>query len=231
MYRKDLYKNRLMKKCLIACSFLIFPLFISAQSFHYGIHAGSGVTTILERTEWGGKLDKNIKFGFIAGVSAEFEIMKFLSVSSSVSFFQKGDKIMDEFAKSSISLGYIDVPVFVGLVIPLGNMKITGSVGPYTSIAVVGKKKFEMLDPESDPDFEWNFEDNSHESYTNDEVFNGETYSYKRFDTGLSVGLKLAIKNYRVAATYSRGLRDIRPNETITAQNSAFSLTLTYFIK
>jgi hypothetical protein len=231
---KTLISRVLRKTIFIALIILIFPnITITAQSLHYGLQAGAGVSTIVERTEWGGTLNKTLKFGFKAGATAEFEVMDFLSIGASVSFLQKGDKIKDDFATSSLSLGYIEIPFHVGAFIPIGEFTITGFVGPYTSVAVIGKRQFEMIDPEAEPDFEWNFEENGHDenAQSSESVFTGEIQSYKRFDTGISAGIMFGYYKYRISATYSRGLRDIKPDETINAKNSSFNISLIYYFK
>ncbi|MDD2199794.1 MAG: porin family protein [Bacteroidales bacterium] len=205
----------------------------NAQSLHYGFHLGGGVSTIIEKSDFSSPVEKSYKFGFKAGLSAEFELMDFFNVGASISFFQKGQKIKDDFATSKLSLGYFDIPIYVGASVPIGDFKLTGFVGPYTSVAVVGKRTFKIEDEEAVPNFEWNFDDNSHDEYVDETqpVFSEEINSYKRFDTGISAGIMFGYNNYRLSATYSRGLRDIKPNETIKANNSSINISVIYFLR
>jgi len=210
-----------MKKLIIIGFILAAAVQVFSQGLHYGVYGGLSMATILERNEWAGELNKNTKLGFQLGASVEYEVLSFLSVGTDIGFLQKGDKIKDQFATSRASIGYLDIPLIIGYKIPLGNFKITAMVGPYTSIAIVGTKSF-VLNPDLEPDFEWNFEETGHDAYIDDGTafFGEELNSYKRFDSGISFGLKVQYSKYRLSASYSRGFVDIKPNETITARNS-----------
>jgi len=204
-----------------------------AQGFHFGVQAGGNAATIIEKTDVGDKIDKDLKFGFQLGAMCEYEVMSFLSVGVAAVFFQKGDKINDEFATSKASIGSIDIPITIAYMVPIGNVKIGGVVGPYTSISVVGKRSFVVTETGVEPQFEWNFEENGHDAYAdNSTEFYGEEWnSFKRFDSGITCGLKLYYSKYQLGVTYSRGFIDIRPNETITAKSSVINLSLVYLIK
>ena len=231
-FDKNPTKFTMKKPILIIFLVSSFSATILAQGFHYGVQAGMSAATIVERNEWAGNLNKNVKLGMQLGVAIEYEVLSFLSVSSAITFFQKGDKIKDQFATSRASIGYLDIPINIGYKIPLGNFKFTGMVGPYTSVALVGSKSFTIA-PDVEPDFEWNFEEHGHDAYIDDgsSFFGEEIHSYKRFDTGISAGVKIGFKNYQISAAYSRGFVDIKTNETISAKNSVFNIALIYFIK
>ncbi len=218
---------------LMGCVLICVSAASKAQGLHYGVMAGMSVATILEKNDLATDVNKSRRLGMQLGVAVEYEILSFLSVSSSISLFQKGDRISDQFATSKASIGYIDIPITIGYKIPLGNFSLTGLVGPYTSVAVVGSRSFTMTDPDVEPYFEWNFEENGHDAYLNTDapMFGEEWNSYKRFDTGISVGLKLQYGNIQLNTAYSHGFVDIRPSETINAKNSVFNFSLIYFIK
>jgi hypothetical protein len=211
----------------------LFSTNAKSQSIHYGFHLGGGVSTIIEKSDISSPVEKSYKFGFKAGLSAEFEVMDFINLGASISFFQKGQKIKDDFATSKLTLGYFDIPIYVGASVPIGDFKLTGFVGPYTSVAIVGKRSFQITDENAVPSFEWNFEDHSHDEYIDatQPVFSEEINSYKRFDTGISAGIMFGFSNYRVSASYSKGLRDIKPDETIKANNSSINISFIYFLR
>ena len=146
----------------------IFSIKAHAQSLHYGFHLGGGVSNIIEKSDFSSPVEKSYKFGFKAGLSAEFELMDFINLGASISFFQKGQKIKDDFATSKLSLGYFDIPIYVGASVPIGDFKLTGFVGPYTSVAIIGKRSFNIIDEDAVPSFEWNFEDHSHDEYVDE---------------------------------------------------------------
>ncbi|HXK80906.1 MAG TPA: porin family protein [Bacteroidales bacterium] len=221
-----------MKKLYFSIAILLFCNLAFSQGFHYGVYAGFGGSTIIERNEWAGELEKSIKYGYQLGVALEYEVFSFLSIGTDIGFIQKGDKIKDDFAVSKASLGYLDIPINIAYKLPLKDVKVSIMAGPYTSVAMVGKKTLTVL-PEVEPDYEWNFEEHGHDAYIDDgtPVFGEEFHSYKRFDTGLTFGFKIGYKQYRLSANYAMGLTDIKPNETITAKNSSFSFSLAYFLK
>lgn len=228
-----LHINKLtMKKIQLSFLILFFCNIAFSQGLHYGFYTGFGSSTIIERNEWAGELEKSRKYGFQLGVALDFELFSFLSIGTDIGFFQKGDKIKDEFAVSKASLGYLDIPINIGYKIPIKNFMVTIMAGPYASVAIIGKKTMTLL-PATEPNYEWNFEENGHDAYIDDgtAVFGEEFHSYKRFDTGLTFGFKLGFKQYRLSANYCIGLTDIKPNETITAKNSAFSVSFAYFLK
>lgn len=221
-----------MKKVIVFGFILALAAPIFSQGLHYGIYGGVSMATIIERNDWAGDVSKSTKMGFQLGATVEYELLSFLSVGTDIGFLQKGDKIKDQFATSRASIGYLDIPLIIGYKIPLGNFKITAMVGPYTSIAVVGSKSF-VLKPGVEPDFEWNFEETGHDAYIDNgsPFFGEELNSYKRFDTGISFGLKVQYTKYKLSASYSHGFVDIKPDETISARNSVFNITLAYLLK
>ncbi len=222
------------KNCFFVSVFIIGIVSLQtsfSQGFYYGVHAGFSGSSIIETTDWGGNVEKNMKFGLQGGVIAEYEILSFLSVSSAVSFFQKGDKIKDQFATSRASIGYIDIPISVNYKMPVGNVKFGASIGPYTSIAVAGNRSF-VTPEEIEPDFEWHFQEHGHEAYFYDDTpfFGDEWNSYRRFDSGISAGLKFEYRQYEINLSYARGFVDIKTDETVTARNSVFGISLSYFL-
>ena len=221
-----------MKKLTLLFLIVFFCNLVFSQGFHYGVYAGFSGSTIIERNEWAGELEKSIKYGYQLGAAIEYELFSFLSVSSDIGFFQKGDKIKDEFAVSKASLGYLDIPINIGYKLPIKDFKITIMAGPYVSVAMVGKKTLTVLS-EIEPNYEWHFDEHGHDAYIDDgtPVFGEEFHSYKRLDNGFTFGLKIGFKQYRLSANYAMGLTDIKPNETITAKNSAFNVSFAYFIK
>jgi hypothetical protein len=223
-----------MKKLSLIFVYIIsiFSLQTSfSQGFYYGVHAGFNGSSIIETTNWGGRIEKNMKFGIQGGVTAEYEILSFLSVSTAVSFFQKGDKIKDHFATSRATLGYIDIPINVNYKMPFGNVKFGASFGPYTSIAIAGNRSF-VTPEEVEPDFEWHFEEHGHEAYYYDDspFYGDEWNSYRRFDSGICAGVKFEYRQYAVNITYARGFVDIKSDEAVKARNSVLGLSVTYFL-
>jgi hypothetical protein len=223
-----------MKNLFCIVISLLCVIFTQAQGLHYGFTGGFTASTIIEKSDINSKIDKTLKYGYQAGVCAEFDLLNVVYVGTAISFVSKGDKFKDQFAVSKANFGCFEVPVYFGYKIPLGNFYVSANIGPYSSIAIVGSRSFKAdTDPENEPPFEWNFEETGHEAYidNNTEFFGDDWNSFKRFDSGISAGLKLGYQQYQLSATYSRGFVDIRPEETIKSNNSVLNISLVYFIK
>lgn len=200
-----------MKKISFLLLFSLLAIGISAQGLSFGPQVGFSSTTLIEKTTLG-NVEKKFNLGYQFGVAAEFEIMSFLYVGASVSFFQKGDKQGDDTYSAKTKLGYIDVPIVIGYKMPIGNISVFGNIGPYTSVAILGKSVFnsEYMNEENhvhDIDFEY----------------------YKRFDTGVTFGMGVEFKQFQVKANYALGFVDIIESEYVSAKNSVFNITGTYF--
>lgn len=223
-----------MKNIFCIIILLFFGLLGKTQGLHYGFTGGMTASTIIEKSDIQTNIEKSIKYGYQAGVSAEFDILNVVFVGTAISFVSKGDKFKDQFAVSKANFGCFEVPVYFGYKIPLGNFYVSANIGPYSSIAIVGKRSFKTdPNPQNEPPFEWNFEETGHEANMDNttEFFGEEWNSYKRFDSGISAGLKLGYQQYQLSATYSRGFVDIRPDETIKSNNSVLNISFVYFIK
>lgn len=203
-------KRKIMKKIFITLVFSVIVLGIYAQGMFFGPQVGFSSTTLIEKNSLG-TVEKKLNIGYQIGVAGEIEIMNFLYVGASVSFFQKGDKQGDETFTAKTKLGYLDIPITLGYKMPIGNISVFGNVGPYTSVAIVGKSVFhyEVMDEnfEHEIDFEY----------------------YKRFDTGVTFGGGVEFKQFQAKANYSLGFVDINDSELVSAKNSVFNITGTYF--
>ncbi len=186
---------------------------IFAQGLYFGPQIGFSSTSIIEKSSLG-TVDKKMKLGYQIGVAGEFEIMSFLYVNAAVTFFQKGDKMGDETFTAKTKIGYIDVPITLGYKMPIGNISVFGNVGPYTSVAIMGKSEFN--------------------SGTFDEThtieIGGDFGYYKRFDTGVTFGGGVEFKQYQVKVNYALGFVDITEGDFVSSKNSVLNITGTYYI-
>ncbi len=205
-----------MKKIVIIVFFLSLAGLMSAQGLSFGPQIGISKVNMIEKNALG-TVDHSFKMGYQIGAAAEFEIMSFAYVGASVCFFQKGSAIKDSFGSSHLNIGYLDIPIVIGYKVPLGNISAFGNVGPYTSVAMVGKSK---------SSFESGDETIEHE----EQLEFGETGWYKRFDSGVTFGGGVEFKQYQIKLNYSMGFVDIVPGEFTSAKNSVFNITATYFI-
>ncbi|MDD2633905.1 MAG: porin family protein [Bacteroidales bacterium] len=206
-----------MKKLIILCFFVSVTAMLNAQGFHLGPQVGFSMTSFIEKDDFSTP-DYSLKMGYQLGLAAEFEIMSFVYVGASVSFFEKGTKIVNSFSKSKLKLGYMDIPIYIGYKIPLANISVFGNVGPYSSVAVVGKSQFH-----SEVD-EYEFEEN------HPVEFGSELGTIKRFDTGLVFGGGVEFMQWQLKVNYALGFVDINNSEYTSSKNSVLNLTCTYFI-
>ena len=200
-----------MKKSIIIALFLFIAGFMNAQGLSFGPQIGISKVNLIEKN-FLGTIENSFKMGYQIGAAAEFEIMSFLYVGASACFFQKGSKTKNAFGSSKLNIGYLDIPIVIGYKVPLGNVSVFGNVGPYTSVAMVGKSVYESEGFDETYDIEF-----------------GGDFGYKRFDSGVTFGGGVEFKQYQVKANYSLGFVDIVPSETVSAKNSVFNITATYF--
>ena len=189
---------------------------LSAQGLYFGPQIGISHTSFIEKNDWDGTVEQSFKMGYQIGAAAELEIMSFLYVGAAVTFFNKGNKVVDEFGTSKLNLGCIDIPITIGYKVPIGNLSVFGNIGPYTCVAIAGKSVYHS-----------NVMD---EEFENEVEFDPEFGYYKRFDSGLTFGGGVDFKQFQVKANYSFGFVDISTSESVSMKNSVLNITGTYFI-
>ncbi|MDD2387270.1 MAG: porin family protein [Bacteroidales bacterium] len=206
-----------MKKIVLLVVFVSFTALINAQGLHFGPQVGFSLTSFIEKSDFATP-DYNLKMGYQLGLAAEFEIMSFVYVGASVSFFEKGTKTVNTFSKTKLKLGYLDIPIYIGYKVPLGNISVFGNVGPYSSLALVGKYSY-------------------HSEYGGYEIdedhpveFGNESGLIKRFDTGVVFGGGVEFMQWQLKANYALGFVDLAPADYVSAKNSVLNITCTYFI-
>ncbi len=191
---------------------------ILAQGLHFGPQVGFASTTLIEKNP-AGSIDKSLKMGYQLGATAEFEIMSFLYVGGSVTFFNKGDKIKGDGFKTKTNFGCLDIPINIGYKMPLGNISVFGSIGPYTSVTIFGKSEYIMYDNNGDIEYE----------HSHDIEIGGEFGYYKRFDTGITVSAGVEFKQYQIKVNYARGFTDFTNSEFVKSYNSIINISGAYF--
>jgi hypothetical protein len=208
-----------MKRVIVFIPFVAISMMLSAQGFHFGPQIGFSSTSLIEKNELTGITPEyDLKIGYQIGAAAEIEIMSFVYVGASANFFQKGTRIADDWGNSKLKLGYIDIPIYIGYKVPIGNVSVFGNVGPYTSVAIVGKYESHIDMGGFEEDFEENID------------FGDEFSSYKRFDSGLTFGGGVEFMQWQVKANYAFGFIDISTSDFYSAKNSVFNITCAYFI-
>lgn len=112
----------------------------------------------------------------------------------------------------------MDIPIYIGYKVPLANISVFGNVGPYSSVAIVGKSHFHS-------------EYEGHEFEENHPVeFGSESGLIKRFDTGVVFGGGVEFMQWQIKVNYALGFVDIASADYISSKNSVLNVTCTYFI-
>lgn len=103
-------KKTIMKKTIILASALfIFLGATKAQDVHFGIKGGLNASNINVSNNQGNHLDT--KIGFNAGLLAHIHAGKSFAIQPEVYYSSEGAKSTVSNIKSTINLGYINVPV------------------------------------------------------------------------------------------------------------------------
>ena len=204
-----------MKKFIIATTALCMIVSVaSAQGLHFGPRLGMSVSNFIHFSE-SSDIQTQSKLGVHVGATAEFEILSFLYVSTTLSLYQKGNKNEYPLGTSKSTFSFLDLPIEIGYKMPIGNISVFGQVGPFVSVAVAGRGRWI-------PDESYSDETSSYSLYEYD--------NYKRFDTGVGLAAGIDYKNYQVRFSYSFGFINIEGHSSYSAQTSAFSVTGAYFI-
>lgn len=208
---------------------LTTSLIINAQGLNFGPRLGMNLATEIEKGHDSYNENKSTNLGFQIGATAELEVFSFLYIGTTLSFYQTGRKTKDDWGKNTITLNNIKIPIDIGYKLPIGNVSVFGSVGPYMSVAMFGKY---VHTPNPDNEFQ------EEEGSDYDVEFNDDSswLAYKRLDTGLSIAAGVDYKQFQARLNYSFGLRDITPDSdtmfstAYKTTSSVFNISFAYFI-
>lgn len=218
-----------MRNLILLAVILVYSLQGNAQ-VQYGIQA-NGVMSTASISEDEGETTKDAKYGFGAGVFAEFNISPNFSIKPSLNFVQKGVEVKSSYSDSEVSmeqdidarLNFLEVPV-------LFNYKPTTSffigAGPSFGYGLSGKLKGSF-----------SYEDDTEEI---SETFDIDAFKdaeedgggFKRFDFGLTAAAGYYVtQNLSVNAGYTYGLSNLADDSEETTneyKNRSFTVGLGY---
>jgi len=172
------------------------------------------------------------KSGFHLGATVEFQLGKLWSLETGLLLSTKGHKEMteDSFLNESIKLKastilyYFDIPITAKVSIPVGKMKIYGSLGPYVGFGLIGKSKSELTlngqTEKEEEDISWGSDE--------------EDDHLRRLDLGLTMAAGIEIKSIQLGLNYNLGLANISAyrDEGATIKNKVIGISLAYrFVK
>ncbi len=191
-----------MKKTLLSLALLTgFAGAAQAQSITYGVKAGASLTNFM-----GSDVDNSSanKFGFHAGVLANFAVNDMFSIQPEVLYSMKGAQSSAN-SSEKFNLNYIDVPVLVK--VATGATGLFFELGPQVGFLATAKAK------------------DSNNSLDVKEIYNTVDFGYAaglgfKTESGPMVGLR-----------YNGGLTNVTKEilgSQIKARNSAFQLYVGY---
>ena len=191
------------------------------------------------------KLDsgnKSTKFGFMGGVTLDFNLSHTFYLSTALDFINKGTKADLDFNYSGTELFikdsrihamYLQVPIHAGYKIWVGNKaKISLHAGPYVAYGIDGMTKLgdnvtkvqgsetltltEFIQIYSGFKREW---ETFGEKAPND--VNVDTYN--RFDWGIGLGIAYQYDRVVLGVNYDLGLNDISKAKNKTKNNAGYA--------
>ncbi|MDD2243238.1 MAG: porin family protein [Dysgonamonadaceae bacterium] len=153
----------------------------------------------------------NPKVGFNAGIAADFALHPDMSIQSGLFFTTKGFKFDSNVLDFSENLMYLQIPVhFAYKVTVTPGTRIFFHGGPYVAYGVGGKTKVDLGELGN----------------ASDDVFGDGVGQYKRFDTGLGIGVGTEFGPFLVDLGWDMGLLNISnaTNGNVKNQNAYLSV-------
>lgn len=145
-----------MKRILLAVG-VLFIMGVAAapqaQASTTGVKLGFNVASIWgDDTDFGLGLDTEPRLGLNAGIFTQYDFMEFLGIQTELLYTQKGFKFKDA-GDSYVHMDYIEIPIMLRGMIPIGIIKPFVYAGLHLSILVVGDAKVGGVDVADWEDF------------------------------------------------------------------------------
>lgn len=217
-----------MRNLLLFAVIFICSLHANAQ-VQYGIQA-HGVMSTASFAEDEGDVSKDWKFGFGAGVFAEFDLFPNFSIKPSLNFMQKGVEVSSTFSEEEllmeqdldVTLNYLEVPILFNFK-PTDNFFI--GAGPSFGYGLSGKIEGSLR-----------FEDETEEYVESVDIDafddSEDGAGFKRFDFGITAAAGYHItENLSIQAGYIHGLSNLADDSEFSDneyKNRSFTLGLGY---
>lgn len=213
---------------------LIFVLLIcfSTTSFSqiFGLKAGSNLSKMVVKDDQMDLSDDfQLKPGLLFGPTVDFPLCQPLSLETGIMLSSKGFKDTYEESyqggfyesKTTLNLWYIDIPILFKWNIPINDeFSIYPALGPYISIGIKGKSKYESKsnygDESGSSDIEWGTDE--------------ESDMLRRFDAGIMFGGGIEYKAFQLSVYYNLGIANISAytEEGTTIKNNVLQIALGY---
>jgi len=213
-----------MKKITLVALLAAATVFGANAQTRFGVKAGLNLSDV--NGKGGGESygdDTKMKVGFHVGAVADIGFGS-LYFQPGLLFSSKGTKT--EFsdsgitAKSTMSLGYLEVPLTLGYRVEAGSAKVNLGLGPYIGFGLAGKFKTEVsgggISAEEEADIKWGDDDDS---------------DVRSMDYGLNISAGVEFSNMQVNLQYGLGLANNTPkgDSDNSSKNSVIGISLGYF--
>lgn len=215
-----------MKKIMLIFAVATLSLSVSAQikywdssrpehRFTFGVRAGINSSKQYAMNKLS---DHENRLGFLAGVTADINIVRSFSVNTGVLYVQKGWKTDYSDSRGSIekkdNSSYLEIPVQASYRVKLSDqVGLQLNIGPYFAFGLSGKQKMTNTFPNGD-----NYEIDSFD----------DTLGAKKFDCGVTVGTAITFQHYYIGINYERGLVNVSNIDNSKFQNGSIAVSLGY---
>lgn len=155
-----------------------------------------------------------MRLGFNVGLMVKIGMNDNLALQPGLFVSQKGYKYNESDVKSNISLIYLDLPVTAKYMFDLGKASPYLEAGPYMSIGLKGKSKFEIDGESESVDIKF-----------------GKEEDLKLIDAGIRFGAGLEISSVQIGLFYDLGLANISHDNDggYRVKNKVLGFTLGYW--
>jgi len=150
-----------MKRILLAVGMLCIMGLMAApqaQASTTGVKLGFNVASIWgDDTGFGMGFETEPRLGLNAGIFTQYDFMEFVGIQTELLYTQKGI-VFKDVDDTYINMDYIEIPIMVRGMIPIGIIKPFIYAGVHVSILVVGDAKVagvDKLDWEDFNTFDW----------------------------------------------------------------------------
>ena len=176
-----------MKKVIIILALLGLSLGVVFAQSVYGLRAGVNFSNYS-----GDDADEDSRFGVNGGMIMQYHLHPLFILQPELIYTQRGAQSETEGfvmeTKTSDTLHYVELPLFLKLDLGQGNLKLQPYLGPELRYLIKGVHKEEVSDHEESVDME----------------------NLRDFDYGLGLGLDVVANiNFMIGIRYSIGMNEI----------------------
>ena len=220
-----------MKRLIVLCAIIYFTS-LSYGQVSIGLSAGSTLSSMSVELRDLSTFKINPKIGFNLNLVADINLSPSLSLSTGLSFTQKGFKqtLYTQYspftsAEMISHINYLEIPVYVKIHTNLTKVNFFYGVGPYFSYGLTGKvstNTFGSVDSSYTVDIKWTkapFDENNLPN----------TYGYtkiKRFDFGIGNMVGVKYKQLFFTLDYRYSFKNIMSEYYLDEKMSNASLSL-----